>query len=59
MSAFADIGTLDVQQLFAGVAARAVHADRMTMSLIELDPAAVVPEHRHEHQQIGIFWPAR
>jgi quercetin dioxygenase-like cupin family protein len=27
----------------------------MTMSLIELEPGAVVPEHAHEHEQVGIL----
>jgi quercetin dioxygenase-like cupin family protein len=55
LSAFADIGDVGPQQIWHGVVARAVHSDRMTMGLIELDAGAVVPEHRHEQEQIGIL----
>jgi quercetin dioxygenase-like cupin family protein len=37
------------------VVSRAVHAERLSMTLIELDPGAVVPEHSHEHEQVGIL----
>ena len=52
---FADIAALEPQQIWAGVVGRAVHGDRMTMSLIELDPGTVVPEHAHEQEQLGIL----
>lgn len=55
MSAFAHVGELDVRMIWDGVVARAVHADRMTMSLIELEPGAAVPEHRHGQEQVGIL----
>ena len=55
MSVFADIGDVPPQQIWAGVVSRAVHGDRMTMGLIELDAGAVVPEHSHEPEQVGIL----
>jgi len=55
VSAFADIGDLDVQRIWHGVTARAVHGEQTTMSLIELEPGAVVPEHRHPQEQVGIL----
>jgi len=55
MSVFADIGDVGPQQIWSGVVARALHSDRMTMGLIELDPGAVVPEHKHENEQVGIL----
>ena len=39
--------------IWEGLAARAVNGERMTMAVIELDPGAVVPEHRHENEQLG------
>jgi quercetin dioxygenase-like cupin family protein len=54
MSAFDDIAAIDPQALFDGVLARAVHGERITLAVVELDPGAVVPEHSHENEQLGI-----
>jgi quercetin dioxygenase-like cupin family protein len=54
-SAFANIGDVGPQQIWTGVVARALHSDRMTMGLIELVAGAIVPEHRHEQEQVGIL----
>jgi quercetin dioxygenase-like cupin family protein len=54
MSAFADLGTLGPQDIWNGVSVRAVHGERITLGVVELDPNAVVPEHRHENEQLGI-----
>jgi quercetin dioxygenase-like cupin family protein len=37
-----------------GVRARALFGDAAMLNLVELDPGAVVPEHSHPHEQIGI-----
>ena len=55
MSVFADVGSLGPQQIWEGITARTVHGDRVTLSLLELDPNAVVPEHAHENEQVGIL----
>jgi quercetin dioxygenase-like cupin family protein len=55
MSAFADANAIRPQQIWAGLLARTVHGDRMTLTLIELEPGAVVPEHSHEAEQMGIL----
>jgi len=55
MSAFADVRSLAPQQIWAGVVSRAVHADRVTLTLLELDAAAVVPEHSHANEQVGLL----
>jgi quercetin dioxygenase-like cupin family protein len=55
MSAFADAGSLEPQQIWAGVLGRTVHGERVTLSLIELDANAVVPEHAHTNEQVGIL----
>ena len=36
------------------VRARALHGERVTLALVELAPDAVVPEHRHDNEQMGI-----
>lgn len=55
MSAFAEIGSLGPQQIWEGVTGRTVHGERVTLSLLELDPNALVPEHAHENEQVGIL----
>ncbi len=54
MSAFGDVSSLDLQRIWDGVHGRVVHGDRITLGVIELDPGSVVPEHRHEHEQLGM-----
>ena len=55
LSAFADIATIAPQQIWAGVSGRAVHGERVTMALIELEAHSVVPEHSHANEQVGIL----
>ena len=54
LSAFDDIATIVPQQIWDGVLGRAVHGERITMGVIELDPSSVVPEHSHENEQLGV-----
>jgi quercetin dioxygenase-like cupin family protein len=54
LSAFGHIGKLAPQQVWDGVVSRAVHGERLTMGVIELDPDSVVPEHRHANEQLGM-----
>ena len=54
MSAFADLGSLAPQQIWDGVVGRTVHGDQLTVSVVELEAATVVPEHFHENEQLGI-----
>jgi quercetin dioxygenase-like cupin family protein len=37
-----------------GVRARALFGDAAMLNLVELDPGAIVPEHSHPHEQLGI-----
>lgn len=55
MSAFADIGSLGPQQIWDGIVGRTVHGERVTLSVLELDPGAVVPEHAHANEQVGVL----
>jgi quercetin dioxygenase-like cupin family protein len=54
VGAFADLSSLDLQRIWNGVHGRVLHGERITLSVIELDPDSVVPEHRHEHEQLGL-----
>jgi quercetin dioxygenase-like cupin family protein len=49
-----ELGELDLQAIWDGAAARSVHGERLTLAVVELDPGSVVPEHRHDHEQLGI-----
>ncbi|MDX6598510.1 MAG: hypothetical protein QOE87_2397 [Gaiellales bacterium] len=55
--AAARILRLDALAHFAladGVRARALFGDGAMLNLVELDPGAIVPEHSHPHEQLGI-----
>jgi quercetin dioxygenase-like cupin family protein len=54
MSAFDELGAIQPQQIFEGIVARAVHGERITFATVELDPHAVVAEHSHEQEQLGV-----
>jgi quercetin dioxygenase-like cupin family protein len=55
MSAFDRLGELAPQVLTDGVIARVVAGERVTFAVIELDPGAVVPEHAHDNEQLGVL----
>ena len=54
MPAFHELSELVAQQIWDRIAARSLHGERITLSVVELDPGAVVAEHRHENEQLGI-----
>jgi quercetin dioxygenase-like cupin family protein len=53
-SAFGELSGIRAQELFDGVRARALHGDRITMAVVELEPGAEVVEHSHENEQLGM-----
>lgn len=53
--AFDDVSAIPPQQIWDGVLGRAVHGERVTLGLIELDADSLVPEHSHENEQVGIL----
>ena len=59
MEPLRDLGDLELQRIWDGVAARAVHGERLTLALVELDPNSVVPEHTHDHEQLGLVLQGR
>jgi quercetin dioxygenase-like cupin family protein len=54
VSAFDDVGRLPLRRIWDGVAARVVSGERLSLAVVELDPGAVVHEHAHEHEQLGM-----
>jgi quercetin dioxygenase-like cupin family protein len=54
MDALGEIGTLRVLKVWDGVVARAVNGERVSLAVVELEPGSVVPEHSHEHEQLGM-----
>ena len=54
MEAFADLAQLPLRQIWESVAVRTVDGDRLTFGIVELDPNAIVPEHHHDHEQLGM-----
>jgi quercetin dioxygenase-like cupin family protein len=54
VSAFGDLSSLELQRIWDGVHGRVIHGDRITLGVLELDANSVVPEHRHENEQLGI-----
>ena len=40
---------------FDGVTMHALEAEKMTMSLVEMEPNSVIPEHSHPHEQVGLM----
>jgi len=53
MSTFQKLEALRPYSLADGVAARAVHGERLTLAVVDLAPNAVVAEHQHENEQLG------
>jgi quercetin dioxygenase-like cupin family protein len=54
LAGFDDLQRLPVIQVWETVVARAIHGERQSLAVVELDPNAIVPEHRHENEQLGI-----
>lgn len=54
MSNIQDLAGLPPIAVWDRVRARRVEGDRITLAVVELEPDAVVPEHRHPSEQIGI-----
>jgi len=52
--AFAELPSIGPQRIWDGVVVRAVHGERITLGVVELEASAVVPEHAHENEQLGI-----
>ena len=54
VDAFGDTASQPAQQIWDGIVGRVVHGERLTLGLIELEPDAVLPEHQHDNEQLGM-----
>lgn len=54
VGAFHDLAEFAPQRIWERIAARSLHGDELTLSVVELDPGAVVAEHSHPNEQLGI-----
>ena len=55
MSAFGGTERLEHIRIWDGVTVQAVEGDRTTLAVVDLDPGATVPEHRHDNEQLGVL----
>jgi len=53
MSVFGNVSAVKPSKIWDGVLARAVHAERVTIGFVDIDPGVLVPEHRHDNEQVG------
>jgi quercetin dioxygenase-like cupin family protein len=54
VAAFKDLAAIAPQGIWDRIAARSLHGEELTLSVVELDPGAVVAEHSHPNEQLGI-----
>jgi quercetin dioxygenase-like cupin family protein len=55
VSAFENLDRLALVPVWHAIAARMVNGERLTLAVVELDPGAVVAEHAHENEQLGLL----
>ena len=53
MSVFQSVSKLKPARIWDGVLARPLHGDRVTIGFVDIDPGVLVPEHRHDNEQVG------
>jgi quercetin dioxygenase-like cupin family protein len=54
VSAFDHVDAIPPRQVWDGISARPVHGERLTFALVELEPNVALPEHSHDHEQLGM-----
>src|SRR6266568_2938237 len=57
MSAFEDLHAIPPQLLAEGYLARAVHGERLTLAVVEVEPTAELPEHQRSCGECGSIGP--
>lgn len=55
MGAMNTLAAMSALRLWNDVTARVVHGERMSLAVVELPPGAVVPEHSHHNEQMGVL----
>jgi quercetin dioxygenase-like cupin family protein len=56
---FPEASECSTHTIFPGVHIRTCAADRMMLSVVEIAPGAVVEEHAHPHEQVGMVLKGR
>jgi quercetin dioxygenase-like cupin family protein len=59
VAGFDELWSLPLRRIWDGVDARVFSGERLSFGVVELEPGAVVPEHRHEHEQLGMVLSGR
>jgi quercetin dioxygenase-like cupin family protein len=54
VAGFDDVRAIPSRRIWDGIGARVVNGERLSLAIVELDPGAVVKEHHHEHEQLGM-----
>ena len=54
MGAFDDLADLPPRRVWDAIHARVLSGERLSLAVVELDRGAIVAEHSHEHEQLGI-----
>ena len=54
MAYFIDPAQIKRRELAPGVMLRTMWGDKVMMSLVEIAPGSVLPEHSHPHEQAGL-----
>jgi quercetin dioxygenase-like cupin family protein len=55
MTTFNALADMRPYVLGKGIVSRAVNGERLTMAVVDLEPNAVLPEHKHENEQLGFI----
>jgi quercetin dioxygenase-like cupin family protein len=55
VSHFSQVDDVDPHRIWDGVNGRVVDGSEATLAVIELDADAVVPEHSHANEQLGVL----
>jgi quercetin dioxygenase-like cupin family protein len=53
VNVYGAVAKLKPAKIWDGVLARPLHADRVTIGFVDIDPSVLVPEHRHDNEQVG------
>ena len=53
MMVFFDNKTLAVKEALPGISLQEAHLENLMITMMELSPGAIIPEHAHPHEQIS------
>jgi quercetin dioxygenase-like cupin family protein len=54
VAGFDDVRELPLVRIWDGINARVLNGERLSFAVVELDPGVPLPEHHHEHEQLGV-----